>query len=144
MPETAQAWFIAGAAVAIAAGGLHAILGLIDGVSPRYFVPRDRSVRPAMEDSRMRFGGGAAPSMWSVWRGIHLTHGLGILAFGVVCLTIALYGFELVQSIDAIRPIAIAISAAYLAISVRFFFWGPVLITATVTVCFAVSTVLSP
>ena len=144
MSDTAaQAWFIAGAGVIIAAGALHMWMALVDAVRPSYFVPKDRSLRPAMESVQMRFGGTAAPSMWRVWRGIHLTHSLGLLAFGLLCLVIATYDFGLVTSIDAIRPLAIAVSAAYLAISLRFFFYGPVIITATATACFVIATALS-
>lgn len=144
MSDTAaQAWFIAGAGVIIAAGALHMWMALVDAVRPRYFVPTDRALRQAMEGAHMRLGGGAAPSMWRVWRGIHLTHSLGLLAFGLLCLAIATYDFGLVASIDAIRPIAIAVSAVYLAISLRFFFYGPIIITATATACFTIATVLS-
>jgi hypothetical protein len=144
MSDTAaQAWFIAGAGVIIVAGALHTWMALVDPIRSKYFVPRDRSLRPAMETVQMRLGGRAAPSMWSVWRGIHFTHSLGLLAFGLLCLVVATYDFGLVVSIDAIRPLAIAISVAYLAISLHFFFYGPVIITATATACFAIATVLS-
>ena len=56
---------------------------------------------------------------------------------------IATYDFGLVTSIDAIRPLVITVSAAYLAISLRFFFYGPVIITATATACFVIATALS-
>src|SRR6266536_2109408 len=109
--DAAQAWFIAGAAVVMAAGALHVVLALVDGVRPSYFVPRDRALRPAMEGVRMRFGGSAAPSMWSVWRGVHLTHGLGVFVFGLLCLLIAAYDFSVVTTIDVIRPLTIAVAA---------------------------------
>jgi len=81
--------------------------------------------------------------MWRVWLGIHLTHGLGVFVFGLLCLLIATHDFNLVERIGAIRPLAIAVSAAYLAISLRFFFYGPVIITAVATACFTTATVLS-
>ena len=57
------------------------------------------------------FGGsGAKPSMWRVWLGIHISHGLGIFTFGLLCLLIATHDFTLVERIDAIRPLAIAFS----------------------------------
>ena len=96
-----------------------------------------------MKDTRMRFGGSAAPSMWRVWRGVHLTHGLGIVAFGLLCLLIAVQDFGLVERVDAIRPLAIGVSAAYMAISIRFFFYGPVVVTAIATACFSVAAMLS-
>ena len=129
--------------MALAAGALHVAMTLLDTVRPRYFVPRDGSLEVAMKDTRMRFGGSAAPSMWRVWRGVHLTHGLGIVAFGLLCLLIAVQDFGLVERVDAIRPLAIGVSAAYMAISIRFFFYGPVVVTAIATACFSVAAMLS-
>lgn len=146
--DAAQAWFIAGTIPLILAGGGHLVLALIDAVRPTYFAPIRETVKPAMEGSgvelvRMSGGRGAKPSTWSVWLGVHMTHGLGIFAFGLLCLLIATQDFELVETIDVIRPLAIAFSGSLLAISLRFFFRGPVLITGTSTACFIVATVLS-
>jgi hypothetical protein len=139
----AQAWFIAGTIPLILAGSLHALATLLDTVRPTYFVPIDRSARPVVEGTGIRLVGRATPSMWSVWLGVNVTHGLGIFTFGLLCLLIATHDFSLVERIDAIRPLTIAFSGALLALSLRFFFYGPVIITGTSTVCFTVATVLS-
>jgi hypothetical protein len=78
-----------------------------------------------------------------VWLGMNISHGLGVLTFGLLCLLIATHDFELVERIDAIRPLTIAFSAAYLAISLRFWFYGAAIISGTSTACFTVATVLS-
>ena len=139
----AQAWFIAGTIPLIVAGGLHVALTLADTVRPRYFAPKDGSVKPALEGTPIRFGGNAAPSMWRAWLGFNISHGLGVFTFGLLCLLIATQDFKLVERIDAIRPLTIAFSAAYLALSLRFWFYGPVIITGTALACFTVATVLS-
>jgi hypothetical protein len=139
----AQAWFIAGTIPLILAGGGHALLALIDTVRPTYFAPIDRSVKPVVEGTGIRFVGRAKPSMWRVWLGINMTHGLGIFTFGLLCLLIATQDFNLVERIDAIRPLTIAFSAALLAVSLRFFFYGPAIVCGTATACFTVATVLS-
>jgi len=145
----AQAWFIAGTIVAMVAGGLHALYALIDTARPTFFAPIDRSVKPAMEGTGIRLGRmfpggrGAKPSMWRAWLGIHLTHGLGIFTFGLLCLLIATHDFTLVERMDAVRPLTIAFSAALLVVSLRFFFYGPVIITGTATACFTIATVLT-
>jgi hypothetical protein len=144
----AQAWFIAGTIPLMLAGGLHALGALLDTVRPTFFAPIEGSAKPAVEGTGIRlvrmFGGtGARPSMWRVWLGIHITHGLGIFTFGLLCLLIATHDFQLVERIDAIRPLTIAFSAALLAVSLRFFFYGPVIVTGTATACFTVATVLS-
>ena len=144
----AQAWFIAGTIPFMLAGGAHVLATLIDTVRPTFFTPIERSTKPVVEGTGIRlvqmFGGsGARPSMWRVWLGINITHGLGIFAFGLICLLIATHDFTLVERIDAIRPLTIAFSAALLAVSLRFFFYGPAIITGTATACFTVATVLS-
>ena len=84
-----------------------------------------------------------APSMWRAWLGFNISHGLGVFTFALLCLLIAAQDFRLVERIDAIRPLTIAVSAAYLAVSLRFFFYAPILVTAAATACFTVATVLS-
>ncbi len=139
----AQAWFIAGTIPLILAGGLHALYTLRDTVRPTYFTPIDRSARPVVEGTGIRLVGKATPSMWKVWLGVNITHGLGIFTFGLLCLLIATDDFALVERIDAIRPLTIAFSAALLAVSLRFFFYGPVIVTGTATACFTIAAVLS-
>jgi hypothetical protein len=143
-----QAWFTAGAIVFVVAGGLHALGALLDTVRPTFFAPIEDSVKPVMESSGMRFrrlfpGDAAKPSMWKFWLGFNVSHGLGAFTFGMFSLLIAAYNFKLVDRIDAIRPLTIAVSSAYLAISLRYWFYGVVIITGTATACFIVSAVLS-
>jgi hypothetical protein len=139
----AQAWFIAGTIPLIVAGALHVALTLVDTARPRYFTPKDASLNPALEATPIRLGGHAAPSMWRAWLGFNISHGLGVLTVGLLFLLIATHDFRLVARIDAIRPIAIAFSAVFLVLSLRFWFWGPVLITAAATTFFTVAAVLS-
>jgi hypothetical protein len=137
----AQAWFIAGAIAPMLAGGLHVIGTLVDTIRPTYFAPKDGSLTPAMEGTRMRFGGSAAPSMWNAWLGFNISHGLGAFTFGLLCLLIATYDFSLVERIDALQPLTIAVPATYLVLSLRFWFYGPAVITGISTACFTVATV---
>jgi hypothetical protein len=145
----AQTWFIAGTIPLTLGGGLHVLATLRDTVRPTFFAPIERSVRPALEGTGIQLrrmfpgGSGATPSMWRVWLGIHISHGLGVFTVGLLCLLIATHDFRLVEDIDAIRPLTIAFSAAYLALSLRFWFYGPAILTGTATACFSIATVLS-
>jgi hypothetical protein len=130
------------------AGGLHAVGTLIDTIRPTFFTPIEPSVKQEMEGTGVRLvrmfgGGGERPSVWRTWLGFNISHGLGVFSFGLLCLLIASHDFELVKQIDAIRPLTIAFSAAYLALSLRFWFYGPVIVTGVATLCFTVATVLS-
>jgi hypothetical protein len=133
----AQTWFVAGAIVFMVAGGAHVLGTLLDTVRPTFFTPIDRSVKPVVEGTGIRLVGRATPSMWRVWLGIHITHGLGALIFGLLCLVIASHDFALIERIDALRPITIAVSAAYLAVCLRFFYYGPTILIGSATACFA-------
>ena len=146
----AQAWFIAGTIVVMVAGGGHVLLALVDTIRPRSFAPIESSVKQGMEGTgmllvrRWRFGGSSArPSIWRVWLGIHITHGLGVFTFGLLCLLIATHDFGLVERIDAIGPLTIAFPAAYLALSLRFWFYVPAIFAGTATACFTIATLLS-
>ena len=144
----AQAWFIAGTVPLIVAGAAHVLATLVDTVRLTFFSPVDGSAKTAMEGTgihlvRMFDGSESKPSVWRVWLGIHISHGLGVCAFGLLCLLIAAYDFELVERIDAIRPLTIAFAAAYVVLSLRFWFRGPLLITSSSLACFAVAAVLS-
>ena len=144
----AQVWFIAGAIVFMVAGGLHALGALLDTVRPTFFAPIEDSVKAVMQGTGMRFrglfpGDAAKQSMWRFWLGFNVSHGLGAFAFGLFSLLIAAHDFQLVDRIDAIRPLTIAVSATYLAISLRYWFYGVVVVTGTATVCFIVAAVLS-
>jgi hypothetical protein len=145
----AQIWFIAGTIPLILGGGLHALAALLDTVRPTFFAPIEDRAMPALEGTGIRLrrmfpgGSGATPSMWRVWLGIHISHGLGVFAFGLLCLLIAAHDFNLVVDIDAIRPLTIAFSAAYLTLSLRFWFYGPAILTGSATACFSIAYVLS-
>lgn len=145
----AQTLFIAGTIPLMFGGGLHALAALLDTVRPTFFAPIDGSVKPVLESTGIRLrrmfpsGDGATPSMWRVWLGIHISHGLGVFSFAFICLLLATHDFKLVEDIGAIRPLTIAFSGAYLALSLRFWFYGPAVLTGIATACFTAATVLS-
>ena len=134
-----QTFFLAGSVVFIFAGGAHVLGTLLDTVRPTFFTPIDRSVRPVVEGTGIRLVGRPAPSMWRVWLGIHITHGLGAVAFGLLCLVTAAHDFDLVDRIGAFRPVTVAVSFAYLAVCLRFFYYAPKILITVATACFAAS-----
>jgi hypothetical protein len=146
--SAAQGWFVAGTIPLMVAGGGHALAALVDTVRPTFFGPVDRSVTRAMDGTgvrlvRMSGVSGERPSLWRMWLGIHLSHGIGAFSFGLVCLLIAAHDFALVGEIAGLRALTIAFPAVFLAISLRFWFYGPTAITAASTACFAVSALLA-
>ncbi len=147
-PGAAQACFTAGAIVFMAAGGGHALLTLLDTFRPTFFAPIEGSVKPVLEGTGIRFrrlfpGDAATPSMWRFWLGFNLSHGLGAFTFGLLCTLIAAHDFKLIEDIDAIRPLAIAVSATYFVIALRYWFYAVAIITGAATTCFILATVFS-
>jgi hypothetical protein len=147
-PNAAQTWFIAGTIPLMVAGGLHAVMVVLDGVRPTFFTPIGDSVRAGMEGSGMRFralfpGDASTPSTWRLWLGFNLSHGLGVFAFGLLCMLIGTHDFGLVERIGGLQALTIAIPAAYLAISIFFWFYVPALVCAVATACFIVAAILT-
>jgi hypothetical protein len=145
----AEAWFIAGTIPMLVAGGGHALLTVVDTFRPTYFAPVDESLEPALQSTGIRFrrllpgGDQSRPSMWHAWLGFNISHGLGVFAFALLCLLIATEEFALIERVEAIPVLAAAVAATYLVVALRFWFWGPVAITATSTVCFSIAAVLA-
>ena len=145
--DAAQAFFVAGTIPLVVFGGLHALGTLLDAVRPTFFTPLEDSVRDELQRTgirlrRMAGGSGASPSMWKVWLGINVSHGLGIFTFGLLCLLIGAHDFALVERIDGLQPLTIAFPALLIALSMRFWFWGPLLISTSSTACFTAAAVL--
>lgn len=106
---SAQAWFIAGAIPFVLAGAVHGLATLVDTIRPRFFTPIERSVRPVLDSTGIRFrelfpGGSGAPSLWRAWLGFNLSHSLGLSVFGLFCLLLAVHDFDLiVESVRSAR-----------------------------------------
>ena len=83
------------------------------------------------------------PSMWSFWLGFNVSHGLGAFAFGLLCLLLSSHDYALVDEIGALRPLTIAVAAAYFAVALRYWFWGVKILTGAATACFVLAALLS-
>ncbi len=86
---------------------------------------------------------GAHFSMWRAWLGFNISHGLGAATFGFTMLILALHGYGLVQQISAIKPLAIAVSAVYFLLAVRYWFYAPAIGCGLGLGCFIAAAVLS-
>lgn len=63
-----------------------------------------------------------AQTMWRAWLGANLTHGLGLLAFALLLLAVAVHDSALVSDIPGIRPLSITVALTYVLIALRFWF----------------------
>jgi hypothetical protein len=141
----AESFFIAGTVPFILAGGAHALGTLVDTVRPTFFTPIDERVVAVVDGTGIRFramvpgGKPERPSMWRAWLGFNISHGIGAAIFGLLLLAVALHDFDLVTEIGVIRPLSIGVSAAYFVLALRFWFYGPAILTGVGTACFVIS-----
>jgi hypothetical protein len=135
--------FIAGTIPFVLLGTAHLGLTLSDLRRPRYFKPADDGLIPALDASGVSLLAPApgAHSMWRAWLGANLTHSLGLLAFGLTLLTIALHDSALVDDIAAIRALSIAVALGYFVIALRFWFLPAAALAGVGLACFAAAAV---
>ena len=126
--------YILGSIPFLLLGGLHFVYSLMDTVTPRKIVPRDRALIPQMEASALRIT--AETNVWRAWLGFNLSHGLGVFFFGFVYLALAAQSFALLQAAPALLFAAPVIAIVYLVLSVKYFFRVPAMGSAVGAVCF--------
>lgn len=68
-----------------------------------------------------------------------MTHGLGLAAFALVCLLLVLDDPATLDRHGWLAPLAAGVAAAFLALALRCWFWGPVLVCGTSTACFTIA-----
>ena len=137
----AEILFIAGTVPYVLLGAVHVVWTLGDLRLPTRFRPVDETVIAAMQAERVA-AFATAPgvrSLWQSWLGFNLSHGLGLLLFGVIPLAIALQDYDLVDEITVIRPLTLVIPLVYLVLAWRFWFLGPAVATTVGFACFAAS-----
>jgi hypothetical protein len=112
-----------GGAIFVFLGTIHAIYSLVDVRSPRHFAPVDLKVVDAMKSTGVRLARGRT-NMWDAWLGFSISHSLGAVFFGVVCVAA---GFHL-EALDLPKPVLLiptVVGAMYFALAVRFWFREP-------------------
>jgi hypothetical protein len=102
-------------------GALHLVYTLHDfGERPRYFRPADRALLAAMRKTRTAIAP-AGRDYWSGILGFNLSHSVGLLLFALLIVVAAQY------QIAWLKPILIAVGAAFAAIAWRCWFHTPML-----------------
>jgi hypothetical protein len=108
-----------GAGVFAALGLMHAGLAIHDMLrKPKYFSPVQKRLLPDMQSTQAAI----APRSVDYWRSIlsfHLSHALGIVIFATLILATSR------SDIVLLKPFVLAICAAYITLSVRYWFINP-------------------
>ncbi len=129
-----QILLAAGALIFLALGAGHAVLTLRDLSVPRAFTPTDPSLRRAMQESTLALS--PRLNFWNAWLGFNLSHSLGLVLFGGGLITVAWLHFPAYAQSLSMQVAAAVVAGAYLVLSLRFWFWGPVAGTGIGLVCF--------
>jgi len=106
-------------------GLLHAIYTLADMRRPRRLAPSDPELVARMRASGLRLSKDRT-NMWDAWLGFNLSHSLGAIVFGILCITAA--------SRQSLVFLAI-VSLIYLVLAIRFWFYVPATGIAIATAC---------
>ena len=122
-------------------GSLHGVLTLRDVVTPRAFTPTDDSVRLAMQGTQVAFN--RRLNLWQAWLGFNLSHSLGVVLFGGVLLLLASVHFAAFAASYLLQAVCIGFAAAYFAVSICFWFRGPVLGSGFSLACIVAAVVFS-
>jgi hypothetical protein len=75
-------------------------------------------------------------TMWRAWLGFNISHGIGVLFFGLIYLTLALSDFTLMAKITVLPYLAFAVSVGYLVLSVKYWFHIPAIGSGVGAACF--------
>ena len=145
-----RAFFEAGILPLLVAGAAHFAGAVLDNFRPTFFTPVDDEVRLTMVTSgglrlRKMFPrrSGSSPTLWRAWLGFNMSHGLGVAGFCAVCLLAAMHDYGLVVASPGLLPLTVVITGIYLAISLRCWFYGPTILIAASTACFALAALLA-
>jgi hypothetical protein len=138
--DSARLLFMVGTLAFIVLGGTHALAALGDAFRPRLFTPRDDEVRRAMMATTLVLT--ERLNLWRSWIGFNITHGLGLVVFGLISLLVALEDFQLTETLEFMMPIAVAVSMTYALLAVRFFYYLAAGVAMLGSACFIISYVL--
>jgi len=114
---------MAGGAVFLLLGVLHAVYTLTDISKPRRIVPTDPALISYMRESTVRLSRGGS-TMWDAWVGFNLSHSLGAILFALGCIATGHFLVQLALPKAALL-IPVAIGMLYLAMSIRYWFRVP-------------------
>lgn len=136
-----QVFLIVGSSIFVLLGAGHGVLTLRDLSHPRNFTPRDAKLRTAMQQSTIAFH--PEINLWQAWLGFNLSHSLGLVMFGGAFLYLGLFHSFLFSQSTLLQGCAIAVSAAYLVMSLRFWFSKPAIGSGVAMGCFVLAAALS-
>lgn len=132
---------LAGGAVFVLLGALHALYTVADERRPRRIVPEDPSVREAMVGTGVRLARGGT-TMWRAWIGFNLSHALGAVLFGGLVMALGNAWTE-PDPPRFILLFPLGVALIYLVLSVRYWYRVPTAGIGLAAACFAAAWLLA-
>jgi len=118
-----QYLLIAGGILFSILGLLHVIYTIGDVYRPRRLAPMDNAVIHQMASTGVRLARGRT-NMWDAWLGFNLSHGLGAVIFGLVCVGAGVFARPLaLPKVTLLIPVLVG--AIYFLLAIRFWFRVP-------------------
>jgi hypothetical protein len=81
--------------------------------------------------------------MWRAWLGFNVSHGIGVLFFGLVFVILAVSDPALLSKVTLLPVLALAVSTSYLVLSVKYWFHIPAIGSGIGAVCFLAALILA-
>jgi hypothetical protein len=118
-----QYLLIAGGMIFSILGLLHAVFTICDIYRPKYFAPLNPALIDQMALTGVRLARGRM-NMWDAWLGFNISHGLGAVIFGLVCVGAGIFARTLALP-RATLLIPVLVGVIYLLLALRFWFRLP-------------------
>ena len=140
MTELSRYLFLAGGLPFVVLGLLHARATPLATTDRKGLSPADPTLAEAMARGRVLLT--KHVDVWSGWVGFNLSHSLGAVAFGAFVLVVGRSAGSFAAQAAFCGPLAVAVSGAFLAIGLRYWFRTPIAGCAIAFACFALSWVV--
>jgi hypothetical protein len=140
MRELSRYFFLAGAVPFLVLGTIHALVTPTSIVDEKGLSPSDPAVRDAMTRATLLLT--RRLSLWQAWVGFNLSHSLGAVLFGAVVALIGRSPASFQSQAHVFLPLAVAVSACYLVIGLRYWFRKPITGIGISAGCFVVAWLL--
>ena len=118
-----QYLLIAGGMIFSILGLLHAIYRICDIYRPMHLTPLNPALIDQMASTGVRLARGRT-NMWDAWLGFNISHGLGVVIFGLVCVGAGVFARRLALPRAALL-IPVLVGIIYLLLALRFWFRVP-------------------
>jgi len=116
--------FVAGSIPFVVLGLVHIVYSILDASRPTKIVPREPDLIERMKAGRLVLT--RETTVWRAWIGFNISHGVGVLLFGLIVLCAALFGFEAnLSAMPALFYASPVVAGTYLLLSLKYWFRIP-------------------